>query len=317
MKKILFFIALLGVAGFITNCQKVEKIEKAGSITPKIIANCVVEDGTPFILVISKSLSALDNAQLKPLKSATVELSDGKGNKEIIKYSAADEAYISNTVAQAGQFYTVKISAPGLKTVTSQMTLPINLKAEAGKVGVKGRNVVNYGTYRYIGCKSAELSFSITDEPTERNNYIFEIEAVLASGNTEDPHWDWNCLYPTIEKVNPYNNFSSSNKLRFYLRDDLFNGKKIDLNFDANKSNYGYTYGENLYLGNENDSIVGFNVIVRNVPDDLYLYWNSVDKAQEAEGNPFEEPVQIYTNIFGGYGIFSGYRQDQLYMSLP
>jgi len=315
MRKTLFIAALIGVAGFITQCQKVEKIEKAGSITPKIIANCVVEDGTPFIFIISKSLSALDNAQLKPLKSAVVELSDSKGNKETIKYSAIDEAYISTEVAQAGQFYTIKITAPGLKTVTSQMTLPANLKTNAGAVSIKGKTTEDFGSYRYISCQSAGFSVSITDEPAEKNNYIFEIEAIYASGNAGDPYWNWSCLYPTIERVNPYDNFSSNFKLRFYLRDDLFNGQKIDLNFSADGRISGF--GSGLYLGNQDDSIVGFNVIVRNVPDDLYLHWNSVDKAQESEGNPFEEPVQIYTNILGGYGIFSGYRKEELYLPLP
>lgn len=316
MRKTLFVTALLAVAGFIINCQKVEKIEMAGSITPKIIANCVVDEGIPFVFTISKSLSALDNAQLRPLKSAVVELSDNKGNKETIKYSAIDEAYISNMVAQAETNYTLKISAPGLKTVTSQMTLPKNLNATAGKVNIKGKKVEDYGSYRYISCQNIELNLSIADESSEKNNYIFEIEAVYGSGNTDVPYWNWNCTYPTVEKVSPFDNFSSTNKLRFYLRDDLFNGKKIDLSITADKMDYGFT-GSGLYLGNENDSIVGFNIVVRKVPDDLYLHWNSVDKAQENEGNPFEEPVQIYTNILGGYGIFSGYREEQFYLPLP
>jgi hypothetical protein len=40
-----------------------------------------------------------------------------------------------------------------------------------------------------------------------------------------------------------------------------------------------------------------------------YLYHHSVIKHQEVDGNPFAEPVLIYSNIEGGLGVFSGYNQ--------
>ena len=39
----------------------------------------------------------------------------------------------------------------------------------------------------------------------------------------------------------------------------------------------------------------------------FYKYVVSNEAYQAAHNNPFAEPVQVYTNITGGFGIFSGY----------
>ena len=48
------------------------------------------------------------------------------------------------------------------------------------------------------------------------------------------------------------------------------------------------------------------NVRMEQIDPSYYRYVLSYNAYQQAHGNPFSEPVQVYTNVTGGYGIFSG-----------
>jgi len=41
-----------------------------------------------------------------------------------------------------------------------------------------------------------------------------------------------------------------------------------------------------------------------------YLYRRSVEDYRNSKGDPFSEPVLIYSNIENGFGIFAGYAVD-------
>ncbi|MFP4340863.1 MAG: DUF4249 family protein [Cyclobacteriaceae bacterium] len=42
----------------------------------------------------------------------------------------------------------------------------------------------------------------------------------------------------------------------------------------------------------------------------MYLCFQSTGLQLDTDGNPFAEPVPVYNNIMGGYGIFAGFSQD-------
>jgi hypothetical protein len=42
---------------------------------------------------------------------------------------------------------------------------------------------------------------------------------------------------------------------------------------------------------------------------EYYLYHSKLTIAADNNGNPFAEPVIMYTNINGGYGVFAGFNQ--------
>jgi len=46
--------------------------------------------------------------------------------------------------------------------------------------------------------------------------------------------------------------------------------------------------------------------------EEYYLYKLTLQNFYENNGNPFAQPVQIYSNIEGGLGIFAGYSFDQV-----
>ena len=49
---------------------------------------------------------------------------------------------------------------------------------------------------------------------------------------------------------------------------------------------------------------------LKSVTKDYYWYQRSINNYYNSEGNPFAEPVVIYTNITNGRGIFYGSSAD-------
>jgi hypothetical protein len=93
-----------------------------------------------------------------------------------------------------------------------------------------------------------------------------------------------------------------------FLQDESHNyGGKIyfdDLLFDGQTKTtevglYDYTFYES-------DTVL-LEVHLEQLDPSYYKYVVSNEAYQSAHNNPFAEPVQVYTNVSGGFGLFSSY----------
>ena len=116
--------------------------------------------------------------------------------------------------------------------------------------------------------------------------YIWSMDPVLirANLNTEDL------------LVEEFQQFGQS----FVFNDKLFNG-----------NHYKFTFGPShtVYNGNIGDNYESVYFILRNVSREYYLYKRSFALHEWVQGNPFAEPVPVFTNIENGFGIFAGFNQ--------
>lgn len=301
-------LLLAAVVVLFSNCRKIEKIETAGNIKPKLIVNSIAGDDDIFVFLVSKSLSALDNAPLKTLKNATIVLSNSKGEKETITYNPIYATYFSDNIkVVAGESYTIEATAPGMEKVSASMTMPNAVKLNSGTAVLKGVTRVDFGSGNsYKSFQSGIIRASFTDNGAEENSYMLVLkEKWHNSGVTRYGYQTWECKFPGIEEIS--SNYSGDKK--FFFKDGVFNGKTIELEFN--------TTTEYNYLGDGIDSIEGWNVELYHVTEDLSKHWFTLYKYQENEGNPFEEPVQIFNNIKGGYGVFGGRSKSEFFVAVP
>jgi len=49
-----------------------------------------------------------------------------------------------------------------------------------------------------------------------------------------------------------------------------------------------------------------FEIRIFNITRAAYLYNKSYDLYLNASGNPFAQPIQVYSNVNGGFGLFAG-----------
>ena len=52
--------------------------------------------------------------------------------------------------------------------------------------------------------------------------------------------------------------------------------------------------------------ISGIRIYLHNISKSYYYYRTSLELYQNTSGNPFAQPVQVYSNIENGFGIFAG-----------
>lgn len=148
---------------------------------------------------------------------------------------------------------------------------------------------------------TAELRFTFTDPAGEENYY--EILAVQE------------CIY---EYVDPYAGVT--------YRDTFQNTVFFDAEFDNDPNTYQGIAYESMLISDRNfdgqtitfrpnfylcyseapleEEALSFRIYWRTVTKDYFSYLTSVYQSQNASGNPFSEPVSVYTNMENGVGAF-------------
>ncbi len=96
----------------------------------------------------------------------------------------------------------------------------------------------------------------------------------------------------------------------FIFDDALFDGEKITFDISMNLYYFGI---------HELNPLVDNKLIIRmyHLSKDYYLYKKTLDAYNSSFGSMFTEPVQIYSNIKGGIGIFAGKNISEYVIDLP
>ena len=103
--------------------------------------------------------------------------------------------------------------------------------------------------------------------------------------------------------------------------DNLVNGKSFEAMF-ARSGRFNDDdgvllpfYGDRVIDG----EFVGKDIIIlriSHVDQRTYKFWRSAKRMQDASGNPFSEPMNLYSNIDGGLGIWGGYGVSYYYIPI-
>jgi hypothetical protein len=260
MRNLLIFILLLSI---ITACESElssieipdeNKFVVESYISPQdTILSVRVGNTNPVIGKVSKEFKVVSNASVKM----------GNGSKTVNLLYEKDGYYRISAKQLAiikGQKYTLQVSTPDGRTVTSECTIPLTT-IDAQKVIIDVQSI-NSGTKK--------IFVKWVDILNEQNYYA-------ANGTFETPNKSCYFDYP------------------FFTRDKNRDGEQFTWSFNTD-----------IVCGNGNP-----NFIIKIGSYDLngYQYFSSVTDQNSVNGIPFTEPVQIFTNIKGGYGVFSGFNQ--------
>lgn len=294
MNYIKIFIAL--VLGFVAaSCEKAEDVVDFPIVTPKLVANCFFQPDSAWNIHVSKSLSVLDNADIKVVEKATVLLYEDGVFLDTAKLDPITHFYtLSSNYPQRGKEYSIEVKAPGFTQIEASDIIPAPIPIEDLSMRLTD-SVLSYDEYsgQYYGTLKYEISLTFTDPPGEDNYYQLSgywLEKLQDWSDTtiytiyrNDIWWSDN-NQPILEETN--NNY-------FLFSDKLISGQHFK--FVAEFEDYSYFSGKTYYFELKSLSEAGFS------------YKKTAALFQINQGNPLVEPVQIYNNIENGFGIFSGY----------
>lgn len=245
-----------------------------------VIANLNNSTDDQFILV-SKTLSVLDNSKFESLSNAKVNLTTPDEGTLSIQFNENRQLYtLSNYEFQSGESYILDVDHPEHAPMTATIKVPQSLEILDSTIELNE-------DFDFDNFEPDVLTIKFKDPGDEVNNYKFVGRMYSLDTETQD----------TFE--NRYY-FDLSNNILEYndnvITDITFNGKEYEIILLGQRS---------FYTDSPTHKLVRIEVDILSLTEELYLYDNSISQAEDAVDNPFVEPSTIYTNFDNGFGIFT------------
>lgn len=256
---------------------------------PRLVPNAFLQPDSLFTVEVTNSKFVLDSASTKPILNAEVKVfENGILLATLINYGNGVYKGISARPFE-GRIYDLTVSAPGYPECSGKAFIPYRpvIKNLTFRDSTYSNNNTFYG--------EINLKF---DDPGSENYYLIEVVTFDSLLETYIPV---GFLKQQDSDIHSEDNFTT----RLFFSDEKFNGRthEIRLYLPAN--------GGDAFIINNPDSIIN------PVKKDYYLFFWSVSKSYynytltkdlqfDTQGNPFSEPVPVYSNSSSKMGIFAG-----------
>ena len=288
MKKII--IITLGVVSLFS-CEKTLELD-AETKSSKLVVNSLFNQQNRWEVEVSRSLSILDEGYLERIDNAVVSIYNEATLISNLTYDG--EKYIALGLTDpitSGSKYRVEVSAPNYTSVTAEDICPFSAPIS----GVTSTSFINsFGEEEYT------IQVSFQDQANVNNYYGIELEVSTYSRyyNSSTGLYDTVLDYTDnayITSIDPIvdNGGADSYTQVLTFKDNLFQGQQKSLTF--NYTNY-----------SNPDQFFKRKIKLLSYSESTYNYSKSIEAYRNTEGNPFAEPVQVFSNVEGGFGIFGG-----------
>ncbi|MEI6411196.1 MAG: DUF4249 domain-containing protein [Bacteroidota bacterium] len=254
-----------------------------------------------FRAQVSRNVGLLDNVKDSAfyVKNAKVELYEDSQLKlsapqSSLKQNGWYETFTGPGIYKAGKTYELRVSHPELPTATAQQIMPNPVSVDSVRIREKA-GIDNDGTALY------SIDVFLHDKPGEKNYYGIK---VTTTDFYTSPIFDQNGIligYDTIQigeqRVFPYASDDPNAELgddMLVVSDQFFDGQAYKFSFKSDYYNQSATY----------------NVRVRAITEDQYLYAVSLQRQLDAEDFPLSEPVVVHNNVKNGIGVFCLYNEQ-------
>lgn len=178
--------------------------------------------------------------------------------------------------------YELVVTSPGYPDVRATQVMP--RKAEI--LGATNE-IGGYNGGDFFGEDLDEVRLTIKDPAGEENFYAISVEYLDTSQGQNIWYDTWlQSIDPAAEEGNEGPIFS-------------------DLSFDGEQYTFRIGVWINDFPSGNNPNITKFRIKVVSITKDYYTFSRSLNQYWNANGNPFAEPVLLYSNFENGLGLFS------------
>ena len=296
------FVAL----GSFTGCDK-ELEYDVPTAPPQLVVNSVFTQDSLWEIEVSNSANPGQGSTIQYLTDAEIKL--WQNDKEVKDIVPKQETIIKmvggepqdfvrhyyaseSTEIEEGQEYRIEVRHPDYKMASSRAILPY-------PADISWRGLANPNEVIDIDGKAfRKLTFNLKNNSP--NEGYFAIQLLYGDGTeihkieffASDPIFNENQIFDEGDRTTEQGKIYDTNRGIFFSS-QAFGGQQHS--FDI--------FVETQYL----DPAGTFEVRILTFSEELYDYSIALQRQQNSSGNPFAEPVQVYSNINNGYGIFGGY----------
>lgn len=266
----------------------------------KLVAECIYKTGEKFIVRVFLPKALNDTTIYEYRTDCKVEIQAAGSSTDILKLEPGKNYYVSSKVAQATNFYKLKIEDPVYGVITAEDIVskpplvvlePVSFdsKRDTTSKGIVYHYEVKLNVPLSDGLSPLYYNVLLTERLKQVNGQIIERNSQISN------------ISPSISNV-----------------DILYHKAGILIEGEPNSQN-----NLNLKLTCSSleipakDSLIDVKLDIRSTSENYFLYYNSINKQVAQSGNPFEPPSPLYTNVKNGLGIFGGYNSELRVLSIP
>jgi hypothetical protein len=279
------------------SCEKVIKVNLP-ALKPQLVISSISEVGGPIMVSVSRSASLAERSGNPDLfvTNAAISLYTNGIFTETLIYDSLF-GYISKTYTEPGKQYKIKVTAPTYQDAEAIADAP-------SMISIGNVTLIPNARKTSDGNDQDEVILTFTDPPAANDYYIVKLTPQHDSLGLSGLSFCINSADASIETIS--NDVVTSNTCldnqAIFLRDALFNGRQKELKL----------YAESYGLGPQFNGVDTqyASIELWHVPEAYFRYLKSYKLARDVNGDPFSEPVNVYTNFTGGLGVFSIVSRD-------
>ena len=293
MKRLLF---LLSISLAYISCEKVIPFE--GDVnTPKLVINSVFESDSTFKVHVSSSRSVIDTASFKNIDDAIVTIKDRNENIIETLNHVENGFYKGQTFPQENQTYILEVNHPNYANITASDSLPSPITINS----VDTSTIIDP-----INGNRLQISMNFDDPENTQNYYLIETYSVneyLVIKNSDTTEYELDTTKQFMVLTDEvFQNGGSPWREQGLFNDLLFNGQNKTLELEI--PNDSWSGSEDGY--DWSYQTLTLRLYLHNITLSYYYYRTSLELFQNASGNPFAQPVQVFSNVENGFGVFAG-----------
>ncbi|WP_161625571.1 DUF4249 domain-containing protein [Cyclobacterium qasimii] len=281
-----YFLLIPIVGGmFMSSCENTVDID-IPFVKPQVTLNATLIHNTFPKVRLTYSRHILDNNwEFEPITTAEVKLT-ADGQSFYLDYNEESEEYISlDYMVMEGKEYTVEANVEGYDIISATEIVP-------NQVPIKG--LVYNGKAQVDAYSTSDDITLIFDDPIGENHY--EISAYYYRLNSYTDQYGNEFYYSDnqpiyLEPKNPTYESDFFSNGAVSVDDKLFEGKEARIDF--------FTGGNYMELDNGGE----VHFVLKAVSPSYYYYRSTSGLQDWNEGDPFAQPVQVFSNIENGIGV--------------
>ncbi|NSW93775.1 MAG: DUF4249 domain-containing protein [Bacteroidales bacterium] len=284
MRPFLNALALFVILTFVQSCTKVIEIDLPPADS-KVVVNSFFTDGNPIKVHLSKSIGILDNIIPECDSAAVILLVNNVPTDTLYQENGF---YYSHIPAEAGKKYSLIVHVPDMDSVLCEDIIP-------EKTILQNYVCTDSVLIDQDGFIINELKLDFDDFPGP-SFYEVQLSANYISDNNFTSIWFKNNSDPIITSTG----LLDYNPKTLIFTDKMFDGKHCSVK---------------IYFATQTYADYNLQITFRSVSESYFKYKEKqiayLFRLENSIFSGMSEPVNLYSNIKGGYGIFAGYSTDE------
>jgi hypothetical protein len=197
-----------------------------------------------------------------------------------------------------GQEYKVIVKVPGLPDASASTIIPNFVRIELIDTS---RILLAPGTY-YASNVGLQCKIEFSDPANENNYYLLKAYLINYLSSYHDSSTiGFICKDPIVEEK-----LSSDELKGIAFSDKIINGQRHDLDIIVKGETIGKPYIDYTQSSWQEDHRTTVFFQLYSITEEYFKFIQSLNLYYKNYDNPLAEPVFMYSNVRGGYGMFSG-----------